>query len=93
MCNYLSNCLRTIWRLEPLLAYRQCNTLKCLLGSRQTELHRTFNHCFVQMQTVIPQPSTVTHLDGLVPEGRVGKIVPVDLIRCGVYVDGSHYLE
>ncbi len=37
--------------------------------------------------------STGTHLYGLVPEGGVREIVPVDLIGCGVYVDGSHYLD
>lgn len=35
---------------------------------------------------------TITHLNGLVPEGGVGEIVLVDLIGRGVYVDGSHYL-
>lgn len=44
------------------------------------------------MVAVMPKPSAVTHLNGLVPEGGVGEIVPVDLISCGVYVYGSHYL-
>lgn len=43
--------------------------------------------------TVSPNPSTATHLNGLVPKGGVREVVPVDLIGCGVYVDGSHHLE
>lgn len=36
---------------------------------------------------------TVTHLNGLVPEGGVGEIVLVDFISCCVYINGSHYLD
>ncbi len=36
---------------------------------------------------------SVTHLNGLVPVWGVGEVVSVDLIGCGVYVDGSHHLE
>lgn len=42
------------------------------------------------MQAAMPEPST--HLNGLTPEDGVGEIVLVDLICCGVYVDGSHNL-
>lgn len=36
--------------------------------------------------------STITHLNGFVPEGSAREIVTVNLIGSGVYVNGSHYL-
>ena len=50
------------------------------------------NDCSVQMKTVMLKLSTITHLNGFVPEGSAREIVPVDLIGGGVYVDSSHYL-
>lgn len=42
--------------------------------------------------SAMDQRSMITNLYSLVPEGSVGEVVLVDLICCGVYVNGSYNL-
>ena len=74
------------------LSERKSNTDRLLQVNRLVGLCRHLKFTFVQMQEAMPEPSSITHLNCLVPERDVREIVPVDLIGSGVYVDSSHHL-
>lgn len=55
----------------------------------KTNHYNLVKHCSSVIFSFYPHK---THLDGLVPERGVREIVFIDLIGCGVYVDGRHHL-